>query len=461
MNDQTLVAALRIAESPGVSERTRQLPDWSVIEQELKKKGVTLQLLWEEYKGHYSEGYQLSQFCKYYRTWKRSIDVTMRQTHKAGEKLFVDYAGQTVPVYDAKTGAVSCSAAIFVAVLGASNYTFAEATESQALPQWLSSHVRAFEYFGGVSEITVPDNLKSGVIKACAYEPDINPSYHDLALHYGTTIIPARVRKPKDKAKVENGVLIVSRWILAVVRHRKFFSLAELNEAIAQLLERLNSRPFKKLPGTRRSLFETLEKSLLKPLPITRYVFAEWKKARVNIDYHVDVDGHYYSVSYTAAREYVEVRFTAATIEIFLRGNRIASHMRSYHKNRHTTIREHMPKSHQRYAEWSPSRIIQWAGTIGVSAAQLVEIIMETRRHPELGYRSCMGIMRLGKRYGNDRLEAACARALSIRAFSYKSVHSILKNGLDRERIPSPTISENLSHENIRGKNYFTTNTLS
>lgn len=410
---------------PSVPSSTRAVPDFADIHEELKRKGVTLLLLWQEYKAVHPSGYQYTQFCNLYRKWKGHLDLPMRFNHKAGEKMFVDYCGQTLPVVNRKTGEVR-EAQIFVAVLGASSYTFTEATWTQGLPDWTGSHVRAFGYFGGVTEIVVPDNLASGVSKACRYEPDINPTYQDLAAHYGMAVIPARVRKPRDKAKAEAGVLLVERWILAKLRHRTFFSLAELNEAMGTLLEALNNRPFKKLPGSRRSLFEKLDKPALKPLPPSPYQYSEWKKAKVNIDYHVEVLDHYYSVPHRLVRQTVDVRLTATIVEIFHKGKRQASHMRSYFKGAHTTIKAHMPKSHQRHLQWTPSRIISWAQKTGAATADLFAAIMARRPHPEQGFRSCLGIMRLGKAYGNERLEAACQRALFINAFSYKSIQSIL-----------------------------------
>ncbi len=453
MDDSELIRLLkRGAGSSGVEGRP--LPDWSWVYQELKKKGVTLQLLWEEYKAEHPEGYQLSQFYELYNCWKKKLNVSLRQTYKAGEKLFVDYAGQTVPIRDRYTGKEK-EAQVFVAVLGASNYTYAEATWDQGLANWIGSHVRAFEYFGGVTEIVVPDNLKSGVSQACRYEPDINPTYQEMAAHYGTAIIPARVRKPKDKAKVEAGVQVVERWILASLRNRIFFSLAELNEAISELLTKLNNRPFKKLKGSRLSWFETIEREALKALPQSRYEFAEWKKARVNIDYHVELKGHYYSVPYLLVHEEVELRSTVSTVEILHRGKRVASHKRDDRPGRHTTQKEHMPKSHQQYLEWNPSRIIRWAGTVGEATAQVVETIINTRQHPEQGYRSCLGIMRLGRRYSPERLEAACRRTIAIRGFSYRSVRSILEKGLDKQPLLPTRQIPLINHENIRGSGYY------
>lgn len=454
MSDWDLERLLKPEESK-TGSLDRPQPDWSKVYEELKKKSVTLQLLWEEYKEANPEGhYRLSQFCELYRRWKKKLDVSLRQTHKAGEKCFVDYAGQTIAVTDPVTGEAR-QAQIFVSVLGASNYTFCEATWDQSLESWTGSHIHAFEYFGGVPEIVVPDNLRSGVSKVCRYEPDLNPTYHEMAVHYGTAVIPARVRRPKDKAKVEVGVQIVERWILATLRNRTFFSLLELNEAIGELLEKLNARPFKKLEGCRKSWFETIERATLKPLPSQRYVLARWKKARVNIDYHVELEGHYYSVPHEFRGEGVELRYTTTTVEVLLRGKRVASHPLSSYKGRHTTQSEHMPKHHQHYLEWTPSRILSWAGTMGKATRKATEEIMTSREHPEQSYRSCLGIFRLGKLYGKDRLESACGRALAIGSVRYKSIRSILENGLDREAVPESKATQRIVHANLRGANYY------
>jgi transposase len=430
-------------------------PDWVVVHTELKRKGVTLQLLWEEYKERHAYGWQYSWFCGHYQEYAKKLNPSMRQAHKAGEKLFVDYAGQTVPIVDRETGEAH-AAQIFVGVLGASSYTYAEGTWTQSLPDWIGSHVRAFEYFGGVPEIVVPDNLKSGVTKPCRYEPDINPTYQEMAMHYGVAVLPARIKKPRDKAKVEAGVQLVERWILARLRHRTFFSLTELNIAIRELLERLNGRPFRKLPGQSRwSLFETLEKPALRPLPAQRYEYAQWKKARVSIDYHIEVEGHYYSVPYKLVREEVEVRLAGATVEVFYKSNRIASHPRSHVAGRHTTVKDHMPKAHQRYGEWSPSRIIKWAAKTGPNTALAVEKIMASRPHPEQGYRSCLGLLRLEKDYGPARLEAACQRALALNVPTYQSVKSILKEKLDRQPLFPAEELPVIEHPHIRGSDYY------
>jgi len=369
--------------------------------------------------------------------------------------MFIDFAGKGIPITDPSTGEVT-EAEIFVAVLGASNYTYAEALPSQSLPYWIRAHIRAFEYFQGVSEILVPDNLKSGVTKACRYEPDLNPVYLSLAQHYGTAIIPARPNKPKDKAKVEAGVLVVTRWITAALRNHTFFSVEELNDRIRELLERLNTRKFRKLNSNRRELFATLERPYLKPLPAERYRYIDFKRPTVNIDYHIDIEKHYYSVPYQLAGKKVEVFLSADTVEIFLSSRRIVTHQRSSQKGKYTTVTEHMPKSHQKHLEWTPSRIIHWAEQTGSATAQLIETILSTRPHPEQGFRSCLGILRLGKKYSEERLEAASSRAVHLRAFSYKSVKSILETGFDRMPLPGQKeVIAAIQHDNIRGKEYF------
>jgi len=433
----------------------RPEPDWADVHQELRRKGVTQMLLWQEYRSAHPDGFEYSWFCDHYRVFRAAVDVVMRQTHRAGEKLFVDYAGQTVDVVERSTGAVRC-AQIFVAVLGASNYTFAEATWTQALPDWIGSHVRAFQFFDGVSEIVVPDNLKSGVRHPHRYEPDLNPTYQELATHYGVAILPARVRRPRDKAKVEVGVLLVERWILAALRNRTFFSLTELNRAIAGLLERLNARPFKKLPGTRRELFEHLDRPALRALPATPYEYAEWRKARVNIDYHVAVEKSYYSVPYQLVRRQLDVRITARTIECLHRGKRVAAHVRAHLPGQYRTVAEHMPKSHRAYAEWTPERLVRWADKTGPATAAVIHAILARYVHPQQGFRSCLGIMRLGKTYSTQRLEAACLRGLAIGSPSYKSLESILRRGLDDQALPEQSeLTLAIDHDNVRGAEYF------
>ena len=450
--DDTAIEALLFPAEP-VKESGRPLPVMAELRKELQSKGVTLMLLWQEYKERYPEGYQYSQFCDIYRRWTKTLDLSLRQEYLAGEKLFIDFAGKTIPITNRYTGEITQSE-IFVAVLGASNYTYAEAVESQNLPSWIGAHTRAFEYFGGVAALLIPDNLKAGVSKACWYEPELNPTYLEMCQHYGTVAMPARAVKPRDKAKVEAGVLLVTRWITAALRHRTFFSIAELNTAIRELLERLNNRKFKKLDSTRRKLFETIDRPALKLLPVERYIYAQWKKATVNIDYHIEVEGHFYSVPCQLVRQKVDVRITADAIGIIFKGKRIASHPRSYQRGKFTTITEHMPKSHQAYKEWTPSRLISWAQKAGPGTAQLIETIMTTRPHPQQGFRSCLGIMSLGKKYSNERLEQAALRALAIRSYSYRSIRAILESGMDKVAVQTKEVIP-IEHDNIRGGQYF------
>jgi transposase len=433
----------------------RPQPQWPSIHRELKRAGVTLQLLWEEYRGEYPGGYGYSQFCELYRAWKGRLTPTMRQAHIAGERAFVDYAGTTLTVSNGLTGE-AMTAQLFVAVLGASSYTYAEATWTQSLADWIGSHTRAFAFFGGVTAITVSDNIKSGITKACFYEPEVNRAYTDMAEHYGTAIVPARPYKPRDKAKVEVGVQVTTRWVIAKLRNRTFFSLSALNDAIRELVGQLNDRASRHLGASRRSLFEEIERPALKPLPAGPYVFAQWKQCRVGIDYHVEVKPYFYSVPHTLLRETMWARYTDKTVEVLHHGNRVATHPRiPLDGRKHSTLPEHMPSSHRRFADWTLERIKRQAGEIGPSTSALVEIILRDRPHPEQGFRSCIDILRHLKAYGRERLEAACARALEIRAHSYRSVTSILKNNLDRYRLASAADEPAIVHDNIRGPTYY------
>jgi transposase len=454
LDDGALEAQLFVREAPPV--QVRPLPDWNYVHRELRRPGVTLMLLWLEYKEAFPDGYQYSQFCEHYRRWQRHLDVVMRQEHRAGEKLFVDFPGQRIPIYDRETGILRFEAELFVAVLGASNYTYAEAFPSQELPHWIAAHVHTFEFLDSCPRIVVCDNLRSGVTRAHRYEPDLNATYQEMAAWYGVAIIPSRARKPRDKAKVEVGCLIAERWIIARLRHRTFYSLGETNVAIRDLVDWLNRRPFKKLPGSRLSLFEELERPVLRPLPAQRYEFALWKRAKVNLDYHLEVERHYYSVPYQLVGQVCDIRLSASTVEIFLKGRRVASHLRSFQRGRHSTDPAHMPDAHRRHQEWTPGRIISWAEKTGPATARLAQGILESRPHPEQGYRSCLGIVRLGDRYGAERVEAACQRALAVHAFSYRSVESILKTGLDRQPLPAERLVRvHRRHHNLRGPDYY------
>jgi transposase len=405
-------------------------PNWVRIHKELRQKGVTLQLLWMEYKEQHQDGYQYSQFCERYGKWKKSLQVTMRHEHRAGEKIFVDYAGPTVRIIDPETGEIK-EAQVFVATLGASSYTYVEVQWSQNLESFIQGHVNAFSFFGGVPQLLVPDNLKSGVKKSDRYEPVLNRTYREMASHYKCAIIPARPRKPRDKAKVEAAVLLAERWILAVLRKRTFFSLYEANEAIREIVVRPNEKKFQKLEGSRKSLFETVDKPALQPLPERPYEFAIWRIARVNIDYHVDVKGTYYSVPYALVGQEVDVRVTQKIVEIFFKGKRVASHVRGTVKGQFVTDATHRPKSHQKHAEWTPSRLIQWGKSIGPNTGILVTRILESKKHPEQGYRSCLGLLSLSKKYSSKRLELAAEKALLLG--DYTGARRLLKFSVGRD----------------------------
>lgn len=433
----------------------RAEPDCAWIHRERHRPGVTLELLHHEYLEQHPEGLRYTAFCERYRQWLRRRGLVMRQLHVAGDKLFVDYSGKKPQIVNPQTGEVT-EVELFVAVLGASNYTYAEATATQRIADWIGSHVRTLNYFGGVTAALVPDQLKSGIVKSCRYEPEGQRTYEDLASHYNTTLLPARPRSPRDKASVEVGVQIVQRWILARIRNEVFHSLAELNARIRELLVDLNHRTMKRYGKSRRELFEAVERPALRPLPSSPFEFAEWSKGRVNIDYHVLVDHHLYSVPYGLVHEAVEARRTAETVEVYHRQKRVASHRRSYVKGGFTTDPAHMPSSHRAHAEWTPSRILSWAEKVGPNTRELCDAILTTRPHPEQGFRSCLGILRLGRRYGDERLEAACARALAVRARSYRHVEGILKNGLDRVRpVQADAMERRIEHENVRGADYY------
>jgi transposase len=457
MTDTALEAQLFTALGTKQGHRRHAEPDWAGIHRELKRKHVTLAILWDEYIEQHPHGYRYSRFCELYRGWAGRLSVTMRQTHAGGDKLFVDYAGDTVPVIIDRLTSKTRPAQVFVAVMGASNFTYAEASWTQALGDWIGAHTRAFAAIGGVPKLLVPDNAKVAIIKACLYDPQVNRTYAEMAAHYDTAILPARPRRPRDKAKVEAAVLIIERWLFGRLRHRRFYSLAELNAAIRELVRLLNDkRLIRRLGVTRRALLEELDRPNLKSLPAEPYSFAEWRVRRVGIDYHVEAENHYYSVPYRFARCEVEVRLTPQTVEIFLRGERIAAHLRANGNHRHTTVADHMPSSHRRYADWTIERIRHEAVSIGPATAALCELILERRPHPEQGFRACLGIIRLLRPFGSDRLEAAAARAIEIGTLTYGSVRSILDNKLDRQPAHSqPTNGAPILHPNIRGPRYY------
>jgi len=453
--DDAQLEALLYPPAPQVATEQRPLPDWAVVHRELRRPNVTLALLWEEYRtgAGAQDGFGYSWFCDLYREWVGRLKPTLRQVHTAGERIFVDFAGQTMEVIDGATGEVR-RAEVFVAVLGASSYIYAEACWTQSLADWISVHVNMMAFIGGVPRQIVSDNLRAGITRACFYEPLVHRTYADMAAHYGTAIIPARPYKPRDKAKVEVGVQVVQRWILARLRNRRFFSLPELNQAIRELVTLLNDRPMRGWDTTRRALYEHLDRPAMRPLPPTPYEYATWRRCRVNLDYHIEIEKHFYSVPFRLLRQEVEARITAKTVEIFHRGKLVAAHIRSLRAHRPTTLADHMPSSHRRYRDWTHERIAREAAAIGDDTAALVEIILRSRPHPEQGFRSCIGILSLTKRYGAERVDAACARALALGTRSYSSVAAILKNAQDKKKAADKE-QPSLFHENIRGPGYY------
>ena len=457
----------RPAGKGSIPERGKPLPVWSDLHAEMKKRGnekLTLSLLWQEYKAEHPGGYQQTQFFEYYARWKKRLAISMRQEHRAGEKAFVDYC-DGIGVTDPRTGEKK-STELFVGCLGASSYTYAEASYAQDLPSWLLSHVRMFEYFQGVPGAVVPDNLKSGVKRADRYEPEINPSYQDMATHYGTCVLPARVRKPRDKGKVEAAVLVAQRWILARLRNRIFYSLAEMNAAIRECLEYVNHRTVRGLGKSRHALWQELDRPALQALPQSRYEFAAWSKAKLSINYHIRVDDHFYSAPYALIHKELWCRATMETIEIFHQGARVASHARSFLKFKYTTEKAHMPAAHRSVAEWTPERIAKWAEKIGPQAARAVESIMKTKDHPEQGFNAALGVIRLADRFTPERLEKACLRSLQIQSASYRTIKTMLENRMESAEHPdvNPPVPagqprpEQLSlglGQNVRGKGYY------
>jgi transposase len=441
------------------------VPDFAYVHRELQRKGVTLQLLWEEYgAAHGERAYRYTQYCEHYRRFRGSLARSMRQIHRAGEKLFIDYSGDTAAVIDIATGEVR-AAQIFVAVMGASKYAYAEATWTQTLPDWIGSHIRALEFLNGAPALFIPDNLKAAIKKACRYEPEATSTYDEFARHYGAAILPARPFRPKDKPAVEMSVLVVQRWILARLRNRQFFSLAELNGAIAKLLTDLNRRPFKKLPGCRAEAFEAIDRPALRALPATRYEYADTSKVKVNIDYHVEVERHFYSVPHALVGQHLLARYTATTVECLYKGGRVAVHVRSYLVGKFTTLPEHMPASHRKHMEWTPGRLLNWGAKIGPGTRAVVQWQFDHRPHPEQGYRACLGLLNLTKTYGEERLEGACRRALTIGCTTLARIKMILVAKLDQHpdmfpaaEVAAPTATR--VHTNVRGANYFRSDSM-
>ena len=426
-------------------------PDYARLHHELRRKGMTLMLLWEEYRADHADRqtYAYAQFCVNYRRFAKQLKRSMRQVHRAGEKLFIDYAGPTIGLTDGSR------AHIFVAALGASSYTFACATPRETMADWLSSTAKALSFMGGVPQLIVPDNPKAMIADANRYEPRSNDTVLDFARHYGTSILPARPRHPQDKAKAESAVQIVERWIMMRLRHQQFSSVHEVNVAIAPLLAMLNNKPFQKLPGSRASAFAELDAPALLPLPLQRYEMAHFKTVTVHIDYHVEVARHRYSVPHALVGQVMEARITATTVEILHRGQRVASHALNSRQGGFTTIPAHMPAAHRAHMEWTPQRLIHWGETIGPATAEAVTRLMAENKHPEHGYRSCLGLLSLAKRYGKARLEAGCMRALQIGACQYRHVNDILKNNRDQSQPTAAGDWVSPDHVHVRGPGYY------
>lgn len=440
----------------------RQAPDYETIHKELAKSGVTLSLLWNEY----CEGcrqqkkipFMYTQFCKYYREYALQTKATLHIDHKPGEKMEVDWAGQTAAIVDTDTGEI-IPAYIFVAVLSASGYAYVEAFLAQNLECWITAHVHAYRFFGGVTRILVPDNLKTGVAQCSWFTPVINKTYHEMAEHYGTAVIPARVRKPQDKPKVENTVGIVSTWILAALRRQQFFSLTELNQAMQEKLAELNRKPFQKKSGSRQIAFVEEEKPALLPLPKDPYELATWRIATVQFNYHISVDKMQYSVPYEYIKHKVDVRLTRNVVEVFFGGTRICSHPRLFgREGQYSTVAEHMPQEHRQYLSWDSERFLAWARKIGPHAHAAVSAILTAHKVEQQGYKSCLALLKLADKYSIDRLEAACAKALSYTPQpSYKSIQTILQTGQDKlkteEHINQSAESEEFGF--VRGAGYY------
>lgn len=445
----------RLFDLPGESARPgRVIPDWVAVHDELKRRGVTLEILWSDYRAACADGIGYTQFCWHFSEWCKRLSPVMRQTYVAGDKLFVDWAGDTVPVIDVAGGGVERRAHLFVAVLGASSFTFARATWTETLPDWIGCHVAALDFIGGVPKSTVPDNLKTGITTPSRYEPGINRTYQEFADHYGFVVLPARPYKPRDKAKVEAAVRIVERYILGRLRNRRFLSLDDLNDAVRQCVATINAKVMRRIGKSRTELFHALDEPVLKGLPSTHFEYAEWRRASVGQDYHIIVDDHFYSVPWRLLRETVDVRVTSAMIEVLHKGRRVAAHVRSREKGAATTLDEHRAPSHRAHAGWTPARVAEEAVKIGPQTVELLAAIMAAKRHPEQAMRTCIGILRLPKSYSAERVEAACLRGNAFDAKTYGSIRSILDKGLDRVvpnamAEPTPVV-----HENIRGRCY-------
>jgi transposase len=453
LSDTALEEKLFARPNKAAGVRRRPEPDWAVLVRELKRPGVTVALLHEEYLACHPGGYGYSRFCDLFREFERRLSPTMRQEHVAGDKVFVDYSGKKLAIIDPLTGEIR-EAEIFVAVLGASNLTYAEATWTQQLADWCGSHVRLFGMLGGVPRLVVPDNLKSAVHKASFYDPEINRTYGMLAAHYGIGVLPARPRRPKDKAKVEAGVLFAQRYILGRLRNRSFFSLAEANQAIGEVMARMNDAVMRRLGVSRRQLFEAVERPALHALPAEPYVYAQWLFARAGLDYHIEVRGFFYSVPFALIGQQVDVRLTERTVEAFHRGSRVAAHERRYGGRAHGTVAEHMPPAHRHYATWSPERFRSWAASIGPNTEGLIIAILASRRHPEQGFRTCLGVLQRLRGLPRDRVETVALRAVETGLLTYKAITALI-DAKPGSAAAKPDEAPIITHPNLRGPQYF------
>lgn len=426
-------------------------PDFSTVHHELRRKGMTLMLLWEEYRASFASQstYSYSQFCENYRSFAKKLKRSMRQIHRAGEKLFIDYAGPTIGMTDGQR------AHIFVAAMGASSYTYACATPRETMADWLESTAKALAWYGGVTQLIIPDNPRALIADPNRYEPRANDTVLDFARHYNTSFLPARPRHPRDKPKAESAVQVVERWIMARLRHQQFANVQEVNAAILPLLTWLNERPFQKLPGSRASTFAQIDAPALLPLPTQRYELAHFKTVAVNIDYHINLEKHYYSVPHALVGQVLEARITSTTIELLYRGQRVASHARNSRAGESTTVAEHMPAAHRAHMEWTPQRLIDWGSTIGLATAEFITRLMQEQRHPEHGYRACLGLLALAKEYSGPRLEKSCALALQLGACQYRHVRSILANKRDQTTPATSADWVSPDHAHIRGPGYY------
>lgn len=445
-------AALEQRLLPAPAKRSDyMLPDYGRIHQELRRKGMTLMLLWEEYQAEHADAqtYRYTQFCERYHAYAKKLKRSMRQIHRAGEKLFIDFAGPTIALDGGGR------AHIFVAAMGASNYSFACATGRETMDDWIDSTVRALHFYNGVPALIVPDNPKAMINDANRYEPRANDTVQDFAQHYNTSVLPARAYRPQDKAKVEFAVQLVERWVLARLRHQRFASVGEVDRALQPLMHRLNHKPFQKMPGCRADAFAALDAPALSPLPIQRYEIASFKTVKAHIDYHVEIDAHRYSVPHALVGQTLDARITRHAVELLHRGQRVACHAKSDRRGGFTTVAEHMPAAHRAHLEWTPQRLIDWGNSIGIATGAIVTRLLEEHKHPEHGYRACLGLLSLSKRYGKPRLEAACTVALSIGACRYRHVRDILANNRDRAQAGAQADWISPDHAHVRGPGYY------